>query len=218
MMPDKWRDEWEANSDWLHLSFHAIQNFPNRLYKDATYEQMAHDYELVVEQIKRYAGEAVLTNETTVHWAEAPREACRALKDRGIDILIGLFWINNNQCTTKYYLDLEQAAYCHSRDAWQDTSEGLIFVSCDAVVNGLALEKVIPTIETQSANPHTGEMIELLIHEQYFRQDLRYGPPGQRRSYFQADVFEKVERGIQWVTDHGYEPCFWSQGLLGSPS
>jgi hypothetical protein len=57
LMPDKWRGEWEANSDWLHLSFHAIQNLPGRLYQDADYDRMAQDYELVVEQIKRYAGE-----------------------------------------------------------------------------------------------------------------------------------------------------------------
>lgn len=217
-MPDKWRDEWEANSDWLHLSFHAIQNLPARLYKEASYEQMAHDYELVVEQIKRFAGESVLSRETTVHWAEAPREACRALKDRGIDILIGLFWIRNGQCTTKYYLDLEQAAYCHTRDAWQDTQEGLIFVTCDAVVNSLALEEVIPTLEQQTANPHTGEMIELLIHEQYFRQDwLIADLEGSRFNYFQHDVFQKVEDSIRWLTEHGYEPCFWSEGLLGAP-
>lgn len=216
LMPDKWRDEWEANSDWLHLSFHARQNLPGRIYKDADYDQMAEDYELVVEQIKRYAGEAVLTSETTVHWAEAPLEACRALKDRGIDILIGLFWVRNGECTTKYYLDLEQAAYCHTRDAWQDTDEGLTFVSCDAVVNGLALANVIPTLEQQAGNPHTGDMIELLIHEQYFRQDLLLVESGRRYNYFQHDVFQKVEDGVRWLAEQGYEPCFWSEGLLGS--
>lgn len=216
LMPDKWRDEWEANSDWLHLSFHAIQNLPNRIYKDATYDQMARDYETVVEQIKRYAGEAVLTNETTVHWAEAPREACQALKDRGIDILIGLFWLTNGQCTTNYYLDLPQTEYCNSRDAWQDTSTGLTFVSCDLVVNSYAAEDVVPRIIEQANNPHTGEMIELLIHEQYFRQDLVYGTVDTRVSYFQSDIFEKVEKGIAWVTEMGYEPCFWSDGFLGS--
>lgn len=217
MMPDKWRGEWEANSDWLHLSFHAIQNLPNRIYQAADYDRMAHDYELVVEQIKRYAGEAVLNQETTVHWAEAPLDACRALKDRGIDILIGLFWVNNGQCTTKYYLDIPQAEHCNTRDAWQDTNEGLTFVTCDSVVNGLAADKVIPMLETQTGNPHTGDMIELLIHEQYFRQDrLIVELDGKRGSYFQSDVFEKVELGIRWLAEHGYAPCFWSDGLLGS--
>lgn len=216
LMPDKWRDEWEASSDWLHLSFHARQNLPDRIYKAATYDEIARDYETVVAQIKRYAGEAVLTNETTVHWAEAPREACQALKERGIDILIGLFWVTNGQCTTKYYLDIPQAEYCHTRDAWQDTSLGMTFVSCDLVVNGAQLGEVVPRIQEQASNPHTGDMIELLIHEQYFRQDRVFVTGLKRHNYFQHDIFQKVERGIAWLSEQGYEPCFWSDGFLGS--
>lgn len=216
LMPDKWRDEWEANSDWLHLSFHARQNLPHRIYKEATYDRMAQDYELVVGQIKRYAGEAVLTNETTVHWAEAPLGACQALKDRGIDLLIGLFWVRDGQCTTKYYLDIPQAEYCHTRDAWQDTATGLTFVSCDQVVNSWPADRVIPELEPHVANPHTGEMIELLIHEQYFRQDRLLVDDLKRQDYFQSDIFAKVEQSVRWLTEQGYAPCFWSEGLLGS--
>lgn len=216
LMPDKWRGEWEASSDWLHLSFHARRNLPHRIYQAATYDQMAHDYDLVVGQIKRYAGEAVLTNETTVHWAEAPLGACQALKDRGIDILIGLFWVRDGCCTTKYYLDLPQAEYCHSRDAWRDNSTGLTFVSCDQVVNSWAADRVVAELQPQVANPHTGEMIELLIHEQYFREDRLLVDQPQRVSYFQHDIFAKVESNIRYLTEQGYAPCFWSDGLLGS--
>lgn len=218
LMPDKWRDEWEANAEWLHLSFHALMDKPDRIYRAATYDRMANDYELVVNEIKRYAGEAVLTNETTVHWAEAPVEACRALKDRGIDILIGLFWVRDGRCTTNYYLDLSTTEYCNTRDAWMDVQEGLTFVTCDAVVNGLALEDCVPTLEQQAAGPHTGELIELLIHEQYFRPDLIYWPQGSATParYYQPDIQQKVETCLRWVSEHGYEPCFWSEGLLGA--
>lgn len=75
--PEKWRDDFEQNSDWLHLSFHALQDKPDRIYKDATYDQLAHDFELVMDEIERFAGEAVTSRVMTVHWAEAPREACR---------------------------------------------------------------------------------------------------------------------------------------------
>ena len=177
---------------------------------------MAEDYELVVEQIKRYAGEAVLTSETTIHWAEATLPGCQAVKDRGIDTLIGLFWVKNGECTTKYYLDIPQAEYCNTRDAWLDTSTGLTFVSCDMVVNSHPAEDVVPLLEKQVANPHTGEMIELLIHEQYFREDMLLVENNARNNYFQHDIFTKVENGIKWLTEQGYDPCFWSEGLLGS--
>lgn len=216
LLPDKWRDEWEANSDWLHLSFHARQNLPDRIYKDVTYDRMAEDYELVTGQIKRYAGEAVLTRETTVHWAEATLPGCQAIKDRGIDILIGLFWVKDGRCTTKYYLDIPQAEYCNTRDAWRDNATGLTFITCDQVVNTWTADKVLADLEPHVANPHTGELIELLIHEQYFREDRLLGAQPKRVDYFQHDIFEKVEKNIRYLTEQGYAPCFWSDGLLGS--
>jgi hypothetical protein len=208
MMPEKWRDEFEESSDWLRLSFHALQHMPNRLYRQATYDQIAHDLELVMNEIKRFAGPALTTRTTTIHWADMPREACRALVDGGVDRLISLFYYIWD-APTWYYLDEQMANYIHTRDAWWDTTESIIFVDCDAVINGLTLDQIVPHLELRAANPHTGEMLELANHEQYFRKDL----PG----FYQPDIFEKSERAINWVTEHGYEPCFWGDGFLGSP-
>lgn len=203
---DRFRDEWEDNSDWLHLSFHAIQDQPNRLYRNASYDLMATHYDMVAEQIERFAGPAVTGHVTTVHWAECPREALRAIRDHGIDTFIALpcAW---GECTTGYYLDEATKARMSRRDAWMDTDEGFTFVSCDLVVNSVPLEQVVPRIRDQAADPHTGEMLELLIHEQYFRKELPIHQP---------DVCEKVRRAVQWVTDHGYEPAFWADGFLGT--
>ncbi len=208
MFPDKYRDEWEENSDWLHLSFHALQNEPARLYRNAGYDLMATHFEMVMEQIDRFAGEEVYGRVTTVHWAECPVEAVRALRDRGVDAFIALPWPGAGECNTIYYLDTMQGAHLAARDAWQDTAEGVTFVTCDQVVNGKALDEIVPHLETQAADPHTGEMIELLIHEQYFRREWHI---------YQPDVMDKVRRAVGWVTEHGYEPVFWADGLLGSP-
>lgn len=207
-MPDKWKDEWQENAWWLHLSFHALQDTPSRPYRNATYAQMAHDYDLVCGHIRRFAGNEVISNTTTVHWAECPKDALIALRDRGIERLIGLFWLTNGVCTTGYYLSPEQCAYCHSRDAWYDRETGLMFVSCDAVVNSLELDEIEPHLNERESSPHTGEMIELLIHEQYFRQEWPYYCP---------TIQDKVRASLKWVTDRGYEPVFWGDGFLGTP-
>ena len=202
MLPTKWRDEFERCSPWLHLSFHALQDKPDRIYKDATYDQMARDFELVMGEIHRFAGEAVTTRETTVHWAEAPREACQALAERGVDVLIGIFGGIPEAVTTKYYLEIYAAARIRDRDAWRDNEEGITFVDCDLVVNTLAVDAVAPAIEERAANPHTGELMELLIHEQYFRQEIA--------DLYQPDVQQKVEAALHWVVGHGYRPSFWA--------
>jgi len=207
-MPDRFKNEFRANSDWLHLTFHAWQNKPDRPYKDAGYEKMAHDYEAVTEQIKRFAGEEVLSTFTTVHWAEATKEGVRALRDRGVKGLIGLFDQRHNSTpNTRYYLDESLSDHVAKRDYWWDPDMDMIFVSCDSVVNTYSLDDVVPRLETMGSNAHTGELMELLIHEQYFRPEL---------SIYQPDVQEKVIRAVEWVTKRGYKPVFWGDGFVGT--
>ena len=207
-MPDRYKGEWRDNSDWLRLTFHAWQNKPDRPYKDATYERVAHDYQAVTEQIRRFAGEELLSTFTTVHWAEAPREAVRALRDRGVKGLIGIFERREGALpNTRYYLPGSISDRLATRDYWWDPDMDVIFVSCDAVVNGYRLDEVVPRLEEVGSSAHTAEVIELLIHEQYFRRELPICQP---------DVQAKVTRAVEWVTRRGYRPTFWGSGFIGS--
>jgi len=207
-MPAKWKDEWQANAGWLHLSFHALQDQPERPYENASYDEIARDFDLVMGEIRRFAGEAVTSAATTVHWAAATKEACRALRDRGIKVLIGIFRREfEGKCPTGYYLPASLKDHINERDAWYDPDTDLLFVTEDATVNSLRVEEVVPWLERQAANPHTGELVELLIHEQYFRKEL---------SHFQPDIREKVIRCLRWVTERGYQPVFWGDGFLGN--
>ncbi len=210
-MPGNWREEWQANASWLHLSFHALQDKPDRPYRNATYAQLAHDYDLVCGHIRRFAGNEVLSNTTTVHWAQAPKDAVAALRDRGVQQLIALFDVQGygGVCTTGYYLPQDQCTYCDTRGAWHDRDTGLTFIRCAAVVNSLELTEIPAFLERRTATPQTEDMLELLIHEQYFRKEL---------SYYQPDILDKVRVSMKWAVDHGYEPVFWSEGFLGTPS
>ncbi|MCD6352356.1 MAG: hypothetical protein J7M26_09580, partial [Armatimonadetes bacterium] len=205
-MPDRWRGEWQAAADWLHLTFHARENLPNRIYKDATYNELAGDIACVHEQILRFAGEEVMSRWTTLHWAECPRDAARALYDAGYRGLIILARRPGDQCTTKYYLTPELADHIAGRDLWKDFDMDLLFLQCDQVVNSVALDDVVPLLEQVVANPHTGELVELLIHEQYFRRDLP--------RYYQPEVMDKVRRAVEFVVERGYEPVFWQDEVL----
>ena len=209
-MPAKWRDEWQANASWMHLSFHALQDKPDRPYRNATYAQMAHDHDLVCGQIRRFAGNEVLGNTTTVHWAECPKDAIAALRDRGIENVVALFDVQGykGECTTGYYHARGHCAYCDTRGAWHDPETALTFVRCTSVVNALEAEDIDAALEARTSTPHTGEMVELLIHEQYFRKEF---------AYYQPSVTDKVRTALRWVTDRGYEPVFWSDGFLGTP-
>ena len=207
-MPDIWKEEWRANASWLRLTFHALQDKPDRPYRNAGYAQLAHDYDLVSGHIRRFAGDEVMSTTTTVHWAECPKPGVQALRDRGIENLIGLFGGHHGECTTGYYLSAGQCAYCDSRPAWHDHETGITFIPCAVVVNAFTPGQIIERLNERAMSPHTGELVELLIHEQYFREEL---------DLYQPDIRDKVHAALRWVTENGYEPVFWGDGFLGTP-
>ncbi len=207
-LPDIWREEWAANSDWLHLSFHALQNDPANICRNAPGRRVARDWILVQDEIERFATNSVTGDTTTVHWAEATLDGVEALYAMGIRKLIALpGFTAEGDVKTSYHLDRAQVQHLRERDAWRDPATGMIFIACDEVVNSYSLDEVPRVLDRQAESPHTCEMIELLIHEQYFREEL---------AIYQPDIKEKVIAALEWVSERGYEPCFWADGFLGN--
>ena len=67
-MPDIYKDEFEANSNWLKLAFHAKQEFPDYPYVNATYDDVKKNYTAVVDEIIRFAGEKSVSTALCPHW------------------------------------------------------------------------------------------------------------------------------------------------------
>jgi hypothetical protein len=207
-MPDTYKRQWQDNADWFRLTFHALQNEPARPYLTAGYEQVAHDFDLVTNEIVRFAGTEVLDPFTTIHWGEATREGCRAVRDRGIRGLAGYFVLNQEGApAVSYYADRDLTQYMACHDYWKDFAEDLFFIRHDLVINSFALPKIVPLLEAISADPHQAEILELMIHEQYFYPDYRAHLP---------DYAERCETAVRWVTERGYAPVFYGEGFLGN--
>jgi hypothetical protein len=206
-MPAKYRDEWRKNRDWTRLTFHARANDPARPYKDAPAEQVVQDYRLVTREIERFAGKEMLSPATTIHWGEATRDAVIALRREGIRILAGYFTFRDGQPTVSYHLDPERTRYLTGRDYWKDTETGVIFVRHDIVINSYPVDKIVAHLESVAADPHQAEVMELMIHEQYFYPDY---------SAYEPDYRERVERAIGWASGKGYKPVFYGDGFLGA--
>ena len=85
--PDCYKPEWEANSDWLKLAFHATQEFPNYPYLNADYETVKIGYERVIREIKRFAGEKSISDAVIMHWLPISKDGVRALVDCDVKFL-----------------------------------------------------------------------------------------------------------------------------------
>ena len=207
-MPDKFRPEWQANAHWIHLGAHARGNDPDRPYLNASGEQIRQDYRLIQSEIERFAGKEVTCPEMTVHWGETTREAIQALRAEGVKIQVAYFTANpDGLAMVSLYLPLAQWRHIQGRDYWKDRQLDVTFVRHDMVINLFRPPEIIPYLERITADPHQSEVLELMIHEQYFYPDyVAYEP----------DYRQRVETAIRWVTEKGYKPVFYNEGFLGT--
>lgn len=207
-MPDKFRSEWQANANWIRLSMHANANDPDRPYLHASAEQIRGDYRRIMREIERFAGKEVTSPVTTVHWCEAPREAIQALRQEGVQVQVAYFESNHDGLAAEsLYVPVEQWRYLSKRDYWKDRQMDVIFIRHDIVINTIPLPQIVPYLEGIAANPRQSEVMELMIHEQYFYPDYRN---------YEPDYRQRVETSIRWATEKGYKPVFYSEGFLGT--
>jgi len=198
-LTDKYKSEWKANAGWLRLSFHAFANEPDRPYLNAGYEKVKHDCEMVINQVRRFAGDEITGPVTTLHWGEATVKGCRALRDAGYKCLPCDFNVDNNLPPCSYYLDVEKRRHINKRLIWKDNKEGIIFVRCAIIIDTKKPDQIIPFLDNIKKDPHMSAYIDLLVHEQYFYS-----------SYidYQPEYRQKVLAAVKWAADNGYQPAF----------
>lgn len=199
-MTDRYKPEWKDNAGWLRLSFHALQNVPDKPYLEAGYDHVKNDCELVKEQIKRFAGEEVMGPVTTLHWGEAKVEGCRALRDSGYRALLGYFNLDGEgKPAVSYHFDAERTKHIDSRCIWRDNTEGIIYKKIHLVINSCKIDEIVPLLNDIKKDPVRSAFLDLMIHEQYFHKTYRS---------YQPDYREKVMVAMKWATDNGYKPSF----------
>lgn len=202
-MSQKYKGEWKDNAGWLRLSFHALQNDPDKPYIHAGYDEVKRDCEMVNEQIRRFAGEELMGPVTTLHWGEATVEGCRALRDSGYTGLAGYFNLESEPVS--YYLDMEKRKHINNRYIWRDNHEGIIFSRMATVINTLKLDEIVPRLDGLRSNAHKLPYADLMIHEEYFYPFYHE---------YQPDFRQKVHVAVKWAADHGYQPAFLSECIF----
>lgn len=206
--PDRYKSEWQDNSDWLRLTFHAYSNSPARPYQYASPNKLIEDMDKVASEIRRFAGDQTFTLPTIVHWGMILPSAYKPLADRGVKVLRGYFrkgatggWdVNHN-------VDEVRSEYLSRHDALKDFDSGITFAKVDMVINGTPTNKIVPILNELKKDPNKAEIIDLMTHEQHFWPFYSSHVP---------DHFERLDIAFRWVTDNGYKPVFFHEGFLGA--
>lgn len=204
--PETYKSEWEDNSDWLRLAFHAENEFPDRPYETAKPEKLAADFDEVAGQIRRFAGKAY-RQPGIIHWGTIRPEAYKTLYDRGVRTLSGYFTKSGNSWVVSFQLPDSVCQYLTSHEAWMNFDENIMFSRLEMVVNSTPIDKIIPILDASRSNPNFSEVVDFLTHEQYFWPSYQ--------SYL-PDHAKRMDRAIRWVTENGYKPVFLDDGFYGT--
>ncbi|MBY0534418.1 MAG: hypothetical protein K2P88_01085 [Chitinophagaceae bacterium] len=203
--PDMFKEEWQRNSNWLRLSFHAYKEFPDAPYKNASFQTVKDDCDLVMGEIKRFAGHQLMGPVTTVHWGEVTIEGSRALRAAGYKGQLGYFNVDDDLPPVSYYLDVEKRRHMKKRFIWKDEAEDIIFIRSSIVLDRKENHEIVPFLDAYREAGTPPPYADFLIHEQYFYPDY---------AAYQPDYFERIETAVKWATDHHYKPAFLDESIF----
>ncbi|MFH1969130.1 MAG: hypothetical protein ABIJ53_02300 [Verrucomicrobiota bacterium] len=214
---NRYKSEWLDNAGWLKLSFHAYSEFPDRPYQNASSDKLAGDYDLVRDEIIRFAGAETFCPPIVIHWAMVNPDCLNVLTDRGVRVLSGAFLNARTAVGQKgggetcldigYFLDNIRVEYLKNNSLVYDFEKGILFEKGDSCCNLDPADTIVRKLETKYGRGNVNHVIALATHEQYsFPFYANYIP----------DHFERIEAAVKWCAEHNYRPVFPHAGILGN--
>lgn len=203
MMTDKFRDEFDANSDWLKLAFHSNSDAPTNPYAEASASEISGDCIKVNKEIVRFAGPNVLSDCTTIHFALTTEEGTRALRTLGYRSLEGDF-VDDEKYPCSYHYSRDKLLHVMNRDFFYDTDIDMFFCRTDVVLNSKKLDFNMKKLEELINDPTQGGFIGILMHEQYYYEDYKHHLP---------DFKNRILKPCEFLYENGYKGSFISEIL-----
>lgn len=199
-MPDIYREEFNANKDWLRFSFHAA--FDKTHYfaaKDciaSTAAEFIRDYRYVEREVLRFAGEGAFLVPQIIHYVDSSLEIKKFLYDEGVRFLA-------DRRTYFEKLAAEAGSVVPSYD--DPEVPGLTRIPFELVINNVPLDQVEPEllirIEKENRN-----YISIMTHEPQFYKEFWH---------FIPDHWERLDKAFALLLSRGYQPVWGS--LIKSP-
>ena len=185
-MTDRFADEWQANSDWLKLSFHAKTRKPSLvdyyLYFDSDYETAFEDFQMIKKEILRFAGPQCWDNYPRTHFASGNRETVRAWRDCGVG---GLFYGTHED--EAMYFDIEKIKELREKDCWYDSSADMLYITTNIKLPCHTVDEV----KVDLAAAKDRNILEIFADD-----------------YNIVELKEHMETAISWASQNGYRPVF----------
>lgn len=239
-MPDIWKQEFIDNSDWLKFSFHARSEFPDRPYLEASGEEVGRDYDLVMNEIIRFAGESSFIVPINVHWANIHPAGAAEMMRRGVNCWSTAFCarvMGGPSLTDRMKggdMDTVEKRSMSGEDKLAPT-EGLeMHYGRQEVSNYLKSRGAYydPSIGIFFFNcGFCGNLVPLTDVEKhicgsialYQSKGMEIFCGGSHEQYsfpyysnYQPDHLKRLDTSLRLLSENGYKPVFYPEGLLGN--
>ena len=149
LVDERYRGEFEKNSDWLRFAFHGDSEYPEYPYSEAYPEKYPEHYEKWYDSMKRIAGEQSIIAPVIYHYFGATPEIRCYMRERGMK-----FHAMRNETKLQYRAEFDQ--YELSVDAilnlyWDDI-DGIAKALEEKIVSGQ--DKILIGSHEQYAYKH----------------------------------------------------------------
>lgn len=186
--PDRYKDEFIANSDWLKFGFHTLNG-------DTSYEtcDISADYLKTVNELIRIAGSDSIDNVIRLQSFQGSKEGVSKLLALTEEPVIGLLTADDSR--QSYYLNDDENKYIYCHDRME--KDGCHFISTDMRIEYVEnIDKKIRELSTNSWNNQTGDLV-VFTHEWALNPDTK----------------EKVEKMCQYAKDNDYKFVYFEDVL-----
>ncbi|MBE6377645.1 MAG: hypothetical protein E7051_02370 [Lentisphaerae bacterium] len=213
-MPEDYKAEFQANSDWLRMSFHAHSEFPDRPYQHADAKKLAADYDEVYNEVCRFAGKECFIAPMVIHWSMTNPENFSVLKARGTNCLAAGYLgsiahigeAHAIQVTDiGFHYEKDVACYICDKHIFYDRYHDLFLLNSISCCNYDDVDVLEEKFAKLADDPR--DTVNIMSHEQYSYPDyFNYIP----------NHLDRVETACRLATEAGYKPAWFSNGILGN--
>ena len=213
--PEDYKAEFQANKDWLKLSFHAKSEFPDRPYQHADRAKLAADYDEIYNEVCRFAGPECFMAPMVIHWAITNPENFCVLQERGTRCLTGGYLGCVVSVTEEAHsVEVTDIGYHYEQDVAQYLTKGgrMLYDRKYDILLGTNLlccnYSDIDAINRRfAALPADQDVLGLMTHEQYSYPDYFNHIPNH---------LDRVEEACRLAYEKGCTPIWAPEGIWGN--